>query len=61
MDFVHLCCLARCRAILGVEAREATRASIARRIEAHRSKDGGYHPVCGSSHGTAYAAFLALG
>lgn len=58
LDFVHLCCLARCRAILG-DARGNK--SLAGRIEAHRSGDGGYHPVCGSPHGTAYAAFLALG
>jgi len=66
LDFVHLCCLARCRAILGdtdVKYRKTTyiKESLARRIEAHRAGDGGYHPVCGSSHGTAYAAFLAHG
>ena len=59
LDFVHLCCLARCRAILGAAA--PIEKSLARRIEAHRAGDSGYHPVCGSSHGTAYAAFLAHG
>ena len=58
LDFVHLCCLARCRAILGDYP---TQESLARRIEAHRAGDGGYHPVPGSPHGTAYAAFLARG
>ena len=63
LDFVHLCCLARCWALLGDAGCEVTgsKESLARRIEAHRAGDGGYHPVAGSAHGTAYAAFLALG
>lgn len=59
LDFVHLCCLARCLAILDRET--GVRDSLARRIEIHRSADGGYHPLPGSRNGTAYAAFLALG
>ena len=63
LDFVHLCCLARCQALLrdaGCETADG-RKSLTRRIEAHRAGDGGYHPVIGSAHGTAYAAFLAVG
>ena len=58
LNFVHLCCLARaCAAIDGVTP--PLRRSILYRIEAHRAHDGGYHPVPGQPHGTAYAAFLA--
>lgn len=58
LDFVHLCCLARCRALAGATH---GREPLARRIEAFRAADGGYHPMPGSADGTAYAAFLALG
>jgi len=65
LDFVHLCCLARCRALLGdMDAsllRTTSIKNMARCIEAHRAGNGGYHPVPGAAHGTAYAAFLALG
>ena len=58
LDFVHLCCLARCRALLGGKEKTSV---LAGRIETHRTSDGGYHPTPGQPHGTAYAAFLALG
>ncbi|MHB8523034.1 MAG: prenyltransferase/squalene oxidase repeat-containing protein [Limisphaerales bacterium] len=75
LDFVHLCCLARCWAAVAsphpgsTESRPtalwsratALRASILRRIQNHRAQDRGYNPVAGSEHGTAYGAFLALG
>ena len=64
LDFVHLCCLARCRAILsdaGVLYHQTMKGALVRRIEAHRARDGGYHPTPASTQGTAYAAFLALG
>ena len=63
LDFVHLCCLARCRALLGDIHPEKTSLNerLVHRIEYYRTDDGGYHPACGSAHGTAYAAFLALG
>ena len=66
LDFVHLCCLARCWALLRdmqTNPRRETDVAdaLARRIEAHRASDGGYHPTPASSQGTAYAAFLALG
>jgi len=60
LDLVHLACLARCGADVGGLAPD-TRAALARRIEAHRSADGGYSPNAGAEHGTAYGCFLALG
>ena len=59
LDFAHLCCLARCRAILARFNRSSE--PLLRRIEGYRSADGGYHPVTGARDGSAYAAFLALG
>ena len=61
LDFAHLCCLARCRALLGSNTNQSVNESLARRMESHRSADGGYHPVIGSRNGSAYSAFLALG
>jgi hypothetical protein len=60
LDFVHLCCLARCRALLGDDETTAQKESLASRIADYRSTDGGYHPAPDSPNGTAYAAFLAL-
>ena len=64
LDFVHLCCLARChRATLHAPKRPAEAAlthRLVERIEAHRSKDGGYNPLPAAKWGTAYGAFLAL-
>ena len=64
LDFAHLCCLARCRNILGSGRRDGANggsSTLVSRIEAYRSGDGGYHPVAGARGGSAYAAFLALG
>ena len=61
LDFVHLCCLGRCWALLGPNEMGASKESLLRRIEAYRLADGGYHPRLASPNGTAYAAFLALG
>lgn len=66
LDFVHLCCLARCRAALPNPVPAEPRApdlpgAILRRIEGFRVEDGGYSPDAGRPSGTAYAAFLALG
>lgn len=66
LDFVHLCCLARCVGALhrvGVDPNGSTSVGpeILQRIEEHRSRDGGYHPKPAADHGTAYGAFLALG
>lgn len=58
LDFVHLACLARCWAgVRGVAPTEA----ILTRLEEFRTPDGGYHQAPSAAHGTAYAAFLALG
>lgn len=62
LDFVHLTCLARCWAALPPEfSRDAPRAAIAPRVEAYRSRDGGYHTEPDSERGTTYGCFLALG
>jgi prenyltransferase beta subunit len=66
LDFVHLCCLARCYSALrdaGMRKSCAVgiRREIRQRVEAHRSRDGGYRPRGEDSPGTLYAAFLAVG
>jgi Prenyltransferase and squalene oxidase repeat len=67
LDFVHLCCLARCWASVNAAGRPTARSLLTNgvplleRLETFRSRDGGYNPVPGSRHGTAYAGFLALG
>ncbi len=64
LDFVHLCCLARCRASLaqlGSAAGNAGwREAVAARLALHRAADGGFHPNRGAESSTVYAAFLAL-
>ncbi len=60
LDFVHLVCLARCWA--GVtRGMEWPAAGILERVEQYRTADGGYNQQAGAAHGTAYAAFLAMG
>ena len=62
LDFVHLCCLAGCHAALReTGAPETVREALLHRLESHRALDGGYHPQSNQPHGTAYAAFLAVG
>jgi prenyltransferase beta subunit len=61
LDFVHLACLARAWAALPGEKRSAPSAEILSRIERYRTPDGGYNQQAGASHGSVYAAFLALG
>jgi len=69
LDFVHLTCLARCRAILtrrrpGVLAgRRAVqiRRAILDRLPTFRAADGGFHAIPGAATGTVYASFLAHG
>ena len=58
LDFVHLCCLARCWADLSADAPPA---AIPGRLDAFRAADGGYAQQAGADHGTAYGAFLAVG
>jgi prenyltransferase beta subunit len=64
LDFVHLCCLARCWTALSqphdcdyLEIGE----KIALRLQKFRSRDGGFNIVPGAPHGSSYAAFLGLG
>lgn len=67
LDFVHLCCLARGWATVRHPASRRTNDGspcsddITRHLEIFRAGDGGFHPIPGSDHGTAYGAFLALG
>jgi prenyltransferase beta subunit len=62
LDFIHLSALARCWAAVGLEKmRDGLAASLLRRIEAHRSHDGGYDADLGSEWGNAYGCFVALG
>jgi prenyltransferase beta subunit len=58
LDFVHLCCLARCLAALEMKSQARP---VLERLEAFRAADGGYNPAPASEAGTAYGAFLALG
>ncbi|HUR44562.1 MAG TPA: prenyltransferase/squalene oxidase repeat-containing protein [Candidatus Saccharimonadales bacterium] len=66
LDFIHLCCLARCWAALTTmdskcRVPEQFPGFAVGKIEAHRSRDGGYFIVPGGTNGTAYTSFLALG
>src|SRR6202035_4956784 len=62
LDFVHLCCLARCWASLpGGLADAKTKRKLADRIESHRAADGGYANQAASKTGTVYGCFLAFG
>jgi prenyltransferase beta subunit len=67
LDFVHLCCLARCWAALANQDAAILRerpasftTRVAQRLEQFRATDGGYHPLPASQFGTAYGCFLAL-
>jgi geranylgeranyl transferase type-2 subunit beta len=60
LDFVHLACLARGRAALR-QPHDAAADRLLARIEGRRSGDGGYATSTGASHGSVYAAFLAMG
>jgi prenyltransferase beta subunit len=66
LDFVHLCCLARAWFLLSTlnsqcQCPAGARSEILRKVEVHRSSDGGYNLQPGSGAGTAYGAFLAFG
>ena len=64
LDFVHLCCLARCWAALvfagGPRLSAPWREAMLRQAAGFRSADGGFHPVAGSLNATAYACFLGF-
>lgn len=65
LDIVHLACLARCWADIsqfqgsGIEG--GIRDGIARNIEKYHCPDGAYNVSTGTSRGSAYGCFLALG
>ncbi len=65
LDFIHLCSLVRSWAALREFQPElgpaAELQTIAQRLELNRTADGGYNPVPGGTHGSAYGACLALG
>jgi len=64
LDFVHLCCLARCWAGLaacGHRCASRTQQEMARALSPYRTPDGGFHPSKGAASGTAYGCFLGLG
>ena len=61
LDFVHLACLARAWAALKRVPAPAVVDRLLARLETFRTSNGGYATSSGASHGTAYAAFLALG
>ena len=62
LDFVHLGALARCWSAIGLERMPAGLAdTLLARIEAFRSRDGGYDSDVGADHGNAYGCFVALG
>ena len=62
LDFVHLGALARCWAAVGLEKIPIAPPDVLlARIEAFRSRDGGYDSDPGSAHGNAYGCFVALG
>ena len=62
LDFVHLGALARCWAAVGLEKMPDRLAeALLARVEAHRSRDGGYDADIGAEHGNAYGCFVALG
>ena len=61
LDFVHAACLARGWAAIRRLPHPDVIQQVLARIEACRSADGGYATSAGALHGSAYAAFLALG
>ncbi len=62
LDFVHLCCLARCFSALPSGKNTQAMAPVFSAIEdQYRSKDGGYNQADGCETGSAYACFLAWG
>lgn len=61
LDFVHLCCLARCLSIVPDLTAGQCDARVIERISAYRTRDGGFNQRgVGLATGSAYAAFLAM-
>ena len=62
LDFIHLSCLVRAWQTVSASAMPySVRDTVFRRLEEHRSGDGGYALTSGSDAGSAYACFIALG
>lgn len=61
LDFVHLCCLARCLAGLGEPVSAVLKKDLVERIEAYRTPDGGYHQSPNRRNGSAYGCLIAWG
>ena len=58
LDLVHLCCLIRCRASVGIPLSGTQLEVLVSRLESYRAADGGYSPEPGASTGSAYGCFL---
>lgn len=62
LDFVHLGALARCWAVVGLDAMPpGLTDELLSKLEGFRKADGGYEGDPRMAHGTAYGAFVALG
>lgn len=62
LDFVHLCCLARCwSALKTTKPAAADLDKIYERLEGYRTEEGGYDQTPDSDHGSAYGCLLAFG
>jgi hypothetical protein len=62
LDLIHVACLARCWAALPANfQQECPVERLLQRIEAGRTKDGGYESVIGRERGSLYGAFMAVG
>jgi len=65
LDFVHLACLARCRANISEVRDEAMYPQVIRDMAEHlrsyRTRDGGFNAAADAERGSAYGSFLALG
>ena len=62
LDFVHLCCLARCWSAVPAEVAEMSgecRTSLLEKLTAFQSPDGGYNQRRAAPRCTAYACLLA--
>ncbi len=66
LDFVHLCCLARCWSSIAAEdgcdgLSAELRTALLHHLAAHRSADNGFAVTRHATGGSVYACFLALG
>jgi len=62
LDFIHICCLARCLASIGSEPSPEFREALISELAMYRTPDGGYNgDEKAASFGTVYACYLALG